>query len=361
VCGPPGRFWLSADYLLWWIKDGHVPPLVTTSPASSGGILTNAGTVTLFGPDSSINGPVNSGGQFTAGCWFNEERTLGLEAGYFFLGSRGRNFAASGTGDPGTPTLARPFFNANTGMEDAEIVAAPGIAAGQVTVNTSSRLQGAQANALCNLCCGCGYRIDLLTGFRYLGLNEGVGVTEDITVLPTGPLPGGTQFHVNDGFATSNRFYGGQVGARGEVDFGRLFANFTGLVALGSSQEIVDITGSTRITTAAGAVTTANGGLLALPTNIGHYGHTRFGVVPTGSLNLGYRVTDHLRASVGYTFLYWSNVARPGDQIDRVVNPVALPTSMGAGGASGPARPSFLLRDTDFWAQGVSFGLEFRY
>ena len=29
--------------------------------------------------------------------------------------------------------------------------------------------------------------------------------------------------------------------------------------------------------------------------------------------------------------------------------------------AAGPARPAALLRETDFWAQGVSFGLEFRY
>jgi hypothetical protein len=334
---------------------------VTTGPAGSGGILGGAGTVTLFGPDSSINGPANSGAQFTAGMWLDEDRTLGLEAGYFFLASRGRNFGAAGTGDPGTSVLARPFFNTNTGMEDAEIVAAPGIASGHLSVNTSSRLQGAQGNVLCNLCCGCGYRVDLLGGFRYLGLNEGVGVTEDITVLPTVPAIGGTQFHLNDGFSTSNRFYGGQIGARGEVSRGRLFANFTGLVALGSSQEIVDITGSTRITTAAGAVTTANGGLLALPSNIGHYAHTRFGVVPSGTLNLGYQLTDHLRASVGYNFLYWSNVVRPGDQIDRAVNPTALPTNLGPGVVTGPARPSFQLRDTDFWAQGVSFGLEFRY
>src|SRR5947207_8119570 len=26
--GLPGRFWVEADYLLWWTKNAHLPPLV---------------------------------------------------------------------------------------------------------------------------------------------------------------------------------------------------------------------------------------------------------------------------------------------------------------------------------------------
>jgi hypothetical protein len=39
VCGPPGRFWVSGEYLLWWIKDARLPPLVTTGPANPAQIL----------------------------------------------------------------------------------------------------------------------------------------------------------------------------------------------------------------------------------------------------------------------------------------------------------------------------------
>src|SRR4051794_1126987 len=35
----PGRVWVRGEYLLWWIKNGPVPPLVTASPADSAGIL----------------------------------------------------------------------------------------------------------------------------------------------------------------------------------------------------------------------------------------------------------------------------------------------------------------------------------
>src|SRR5438093_2308372 len=48
-CGPAGRIWGSAEYLLWAIKDSPVPVLVTSSPASSAAILGRPGTVPLFG------------------------------------------------------------------------------------------------------------------------------------------------------------------------------------------------------------------------------------------------------------------------------------------------------------------------
>jgi hypothetical protein len=33
------------------------------------------------------------------------------------------------------------------------------------------------------------------------------------------------------------------------------------------------------------------------------------------SLDIGYRFTNLFRASFGYDFLFWSSVARPGDQV----------------------------------------------
>jgi len=103
------------------------------------------------------------------------------------------------------------------------------------------------------------------------------------------------------------------------------------------------------------------GGVLALPSNSGHFSRDRFAVVPEIDINIGYQVTDHLRAFVGYSFLYSSNVVRPGDIIDRTVNLTQLPSNLGPGSLTGPARPMIIVRDTEFWAQGMNFGLEFRY
>jgi hypothetical protein len=73
-------------------------------------------------------------------------------------------------------------------------------------------------------------------------------------------------------------------------------------------------------------------------------------------------VTPQVKLLLGYTFLYVSDVARPGDQVDRVVNRTTLPSSQAFNPfAGGPARPSFSFTGSDFWSQGVSFGIGLRF
>jgi hypothetical protein len=312
----------------------------------------------LFG--GGIDNDVRSGGRFRAGYWLDDEQTCGIEGGYFFLSSRSVNFAA-GSADAGSLVISRPFFNVITGMEDSELVSVPGVLNGTVAVNLSSRLQGAELNGICNVCCGCRGRVDLLAGFRYLELDEGLGITENLAVNPSVPITGGTGFVVHDQFSTTNRFYGGQVGARAELWSGNLFVNVRGMIALGATDEVIDVAGSTVIAPPGRAPTVGNGGLLAQPTNSGHFTGSHFAVVPEVGVNVGYQLTEHLRAFVGYSFLYCSNVVRPGDQIDRGVNPTQLPLTTATPLFTGTARPAPVLRDTDFWAQGVNFGMEFRY
>src|SRR5581483_10623798 len=104
-------FWVSGEYLLWWVKGGNLPALVTTSPVgtprAAAGVLGVPGTVVLFGADATSE-EERSGGRFTAGFWFDPEQTLGLEGTFLFLGDRALNFA---TGSGGSPILARPFFD----------------------------------------------------------------------------------------------------------------------------------------------------------------------------------------------------------------------------------------------------------
>jgi hypothetical protein len=75
-------------------------------------------------------------------------------------------------------------------------------------------------------------------------------------------------------------------------------------------------------------------------------------------LQVGYQVTSCLRAYVGYDFLFWNDVVRPGSQIDTTVNPNLLPPAI----PGGPSRPAPRINDTvDLCVHGVSFGLEFRF
>jgi hypothetical protein len=365
-CGAPGTFWLSTEYLLWWTKGDKTPPLITTGPASSAGILGRPGTEVLFG-NSDINDDLRSGFRINGGMWLDDCHTVGLEAGYFFLDKQSKDFPFSGSGAPGSPVLARPFFNVVTGMEDSELDAFPGVASGTKVVHTSSEFQGAEANGICRLlccrdCCGCGYySVDLLGGFRFLALDEDLFIGETISVFPNVPTIGGTQFTLADDFRTTNRFYGGQIGARAEFWRNQFFVDVIGKVALGVNNADVDVSGSTLIVPPGGAPFLGTGGLLAQSSNIGHFERDEFSVVPEVTINVGYQINCHLRAFIGYNFIYWSSVFRPGEQIDRELNPTLFPTTGGTVPVTGPIRPLPVLKESDFWAQGVNFGLEFRY
>ena len=369
-CGLPGKFWVRTEYLYWYTSGMHLPPLVTTGPSpDQPGYIGSPGTVVLFG-DSRVNGFGRSGGRVTAGMWLDNCNQVGIQGDYFALASVATNFSATSGGNP---ILSRPFFDTRPDLNspNVEQVASPGSIAGTVAVNVPTQFQSAGVNMLFNLCCcnncycdAClpgmngpgGYRLDFMLGYRFYRLGDGVNVTETLASLdPT--LPG--SFIVNDSFTTQNQFHG--------VEFGTSMQAFRGLwgfeclsrIAMGNNTEMVTINGSTA-TTQNGVTTNDVGGLLAQRSNIGHYRRDEFAVVPQIGLNLLYQLTPGLRATVGYTFVYWSRVARAGDQIDTDVNSTLLPNNPNP--PAGDLRhPQFVFRDTDFWAQGISAGLEYRW
>jgi hypothetical protein len=103
-------------------------------------------------------------------------------------------------------------------------------------------------------------------------------------------------------------------------------------------------------------------GLLASSSNIGSHNHSAFSVVPEFGLKVNYRLTEHVQAYAGYDLLYWNNVMRAGDQVDRVVNLAQVPVAGSpTPGIGSPARPTVTYTSSDFWAQGISIGLEINY
>jgi hypothetical protein len=348
---PENCLYANTEYLLWWIKSTKPPPLITSGGANDQfpGALGQPGTTVLFGGQSLQHDPF-SGLRFTLGLWCDECHNFGIEGSFFTLFQQSSRFSAT---SGGSPVLARPFFNAGTGNEDSELIAFPNLLAGTGAVSLTTRLLGAEANLRTNLCKGCCYRVDLLTGFRFLGLDESLNINESIQTLQ---IAGGA-FRVWDGFSTSNRFYGGQVGLDTEFRRGHWFLDLKGKVALGSNNQVVNIHGNTVTTDPRTGTSSLAGGLLALSSNSGRFTREMFAVAPEGTISVGYQICENVRAYVGYNFLYISDVARPANQIDRAVNTSFLPPAT----PSFPVRPAFVFKGTDFWAQGVNFGLEFRY
>src|SRR5581483_95972 len=133
-----------------------------------------------------------------------------------------------------------------------------------------------------------------------------------------------------------------------------------GKVALGATQQRVNINGFSTLITPTGN-TVAQGGILALPSNQGE--HTRFvlGVVPEVGVNFGVDVLKHVRIRTGYSLLMWNKVVRPGDQIDRNVNPAQIPTDQSFGTLGGPTRPTFDFHNQFFWVHALNIGFEIHY
>jgi len=369
----PQDGWVSIDYLNWNQKGMSLPPLVTTSTPGTAqvnaGVLGLNSTSTLFGGNTVLDNGF-SGGRLNFGFWLDKCHTWGIGGDYFDLERQTESFSATSTGAQGSQILSRPFFNVspNRAGEDAQLVAFPNVLRGTVSAEVYSDLVGAgfhirrQTNCSSGckkdfLCGGCSQlhtRTDCLLGYRYMQLGEGISVNENLVSLL--PAPDSGSFLINDRFGTTNTFNGVDLGMMHTRRRGVWSADFLVKLAIGNTHQTVDISGDTRIN---GVLQRPDGGLLAQSTNIGRYERDRMTVLPELGANLGYYITPNFKLRAGYTFIYWSNVVRPGDQIDTDVNPAFLPPqTVQTAQSTTSRRPRFAFDDTDYYVHGINLGAE---
>lgn len=355
-CCADGCFYARAEYLFWWIRPERVPVLLTAGTGGSNGALGAPGTITLIGQDT-LAPEARSGGRFTVGYALGQ--MCAIEANYFFLSSRTTGATFGSDGSATSPVIARPFTDALTGLATAQSVNFPGVVAGGATVAADHRLQGTELNAIWHPISVGETRFELLAGLRYMQMNEGLAISEQLAIMT--PLLGNGLFDLTDRFNTRNYFGGGNLGASVEWRHSALSVRLAGKVALGGTREVVTINGLNANSSSTGVTTFQPGGFLAQLSNSGRFERDQFSVVPEAGLTIGYQITGGLRATVAYSFVYWSDVLRPSEQIDTVLNATTLPL-FGIGlPPGGPVRPATQLKDSDFWAQGISFGLEYRF
>lgn len=354
-CGYPHTFWLSAEFVSWWMKDGRLPPLVTAGPTGSTAVLGEPGTVLQFGGGDSDLNPF-LGGQFRGGMWFDFEQLWGIEGAFQFASERSDDFVAFTPGGPGQPVIARPVVNVLTGRPASSASLLPDFRTGVIDVYHSSRFLGGEGHLIRNLRCFPEGRLDLLLGFRYLELEERLEADEygDLS----DPILGNLPTVLSDEFDARSRFYGGYLGLKASWELNRLTAEVLGRVSLGVTQQqigILGVTGIGNLTPDGIRTLFFPGGLLAQPTNAGLVDRDVFGVVPEVGIRIGYQLLAPLRIHAGLSLLYWNRVVRVGDQVDLGVNP-DFPIA-----PDGPARPALSYKDSGFWLFGLSAGLEVRY
>jgi hypothetical protein len=367
--GMPG-FWVGGEYLIWRLNGTALPPLVTQSPSSTpideAGRLDDPST-TIIGGNNIVGGDWRTGYRLFAGVWLDECHTWALAGDYFSLGSDDYDFLSS----PSSSTIVtRPFFNSETGEQDAELVSVPNELDGTARVNAGDNFQGAGLTlqrCLYSCCdpCGCGpsTSIGVLGGYRYYEYGSGLGVTEDLLVLPgtTQPLVPGTTFLVQDSFIARNQFNGGEIGLQGRQIFGNFWWDGTAKLAIGTNRRTVKVNGRTIVTVPNGGTSEELGGLLTSEvTNIGEYTDNSTVVIPDFRLGVGAMVSNHISVRAGYRVIIWADVARAADHLPPglAVDPRNLPPVQ-AGGGPEPIFPG--IQGTQLVAHGFDLGVQFTY
>jgi len=373
-CGMPGGFWAEGDYLFWNVQGNPTPALVTVGPANAAraqaGNLNAPGTRVVAG-DERLNGGPQSGFRLRVGMWLDADHMTGLTGSFaYFIPDSDEQAFGPGNG----AVLARPFFNTLSGVQDASLVRFPNVADGAVSVaSRTSILAGDAYLTFTLLCCeneaqpfdpdrpqGAvvpGYQhLDLLLGYRYFRLSDRVVVDERRRVLD-GSLPAGTVLGLHDYFSTRNDLQALDLGLNWRVQRNRLSLLVRPTLGFGWLKGETSIAGFTVQQTPGLATNVTSGGLLAQPTNGGDIRAQRFAWMPQVELTAGYQVTDALLVRAGWSAMYFSNILRAGDAIDRVVNP----TQFRGQPLDGEPRPHYRANFTDLWVTGFHAGFEVRY
>lgn len=335
--------WGSLESQLVWSKGRYLTALATTStnPADRG-VINAPTTTTLFGQQA-IGSDAQLGARITAGVWLNPSHCTGV--GVRFWGIEGDRTAFDRMSN-GSTVLARPFINATSGLEDAILIAQPGVFNGGLHIQTENDFINTEAFARFYMAGDYACRTDLIAGYQFARVDDSLRIfsTTNAPLIPT-------TFHVLDQFSTENEFHGGLIGIMRERTHGSAKISWFAKTGFGSMRQQVTIAGGGD----SGGVP-LNGGLFAQQTNIGTYTRNRFAFLPEAGLNLHYRMTERLDFSLGYSFLWISSVALSGDQMDRTVN-----LTQQTGVLVGPARPDHTFNVTDYWLQSMNFGVNYAF
>jgi hypothetical protein len=363
------RYWIEAEGGIYGFSK-NLPVLAATAPPGSTGptlVPTSPGFIGLVTISTIINplttgepADFGGGGSYRMGYWLDPERTMAVEGSVFFVQGKSK-FDLSGA-----PTTVKTSTSINT-TPDVFVGLFDDTTTTTVTnAAISDQLYGADANfrmkapRFSNLS-----TFDVMVGARYAALDEKLTASVNSLFSRTFPpalgLPPPVDFSNSlsgsDSFRIRNDFIGPQIGFNAEQRWGRYWVASENKVAVGAIIEGLSVSGVNVFSTtptktlvlagiplAVNAGGTPVSGVGAAPSfglfAQGDRSKTAFAVVPSGNIKVGYDVIDDmLSLTLAYNYLYMSNVGRVGDQI----------TS------------PFDIRQSSFFAQGITFGVKAKF
>ncbi|HBV66246.1 MAG TPA: hypothetical protein DEF45_24855 [Rhodopirellula sp.] len=351
----PEDSWLTTEFLLWHTQDRDSPALVATGAVPGFPILPDAQVA--FG--DKLQGEFSGGFRLDTGKRLTEN--LGVGVRFWILANNNDSFFATATQDPTRPgqviSMSRPFFNTETGTQDAlaistngGLILSPGSGTeGKVWADSAVNMWAAEAYTRLRLKCNKTCKVDFLSGYSHLNLDDTLSISSDTFVIPN------NVFIAHDEFETRNQFNGGQLGFELSVSEGRLTFRSMTKVHLGNMNQQVSINGEHALAGLGDPIVYQDGGLLAQG-NQGNYERNKFAFIPEANFKLEYCIRQNIHLNIGYSFLYFDNVALAGSQIDPNINPNPI-----VSGGPFTANPAFNFNDSGMWVQGLDLGLRWDF
>lgn len=340
------RHWVDLEFLIWWRNGRRFPPLVTTQPDA--GVLPGA-TVLFGGEETDEQG--RAGGRLEFGLWLDSCQCVGIGAHLVAVDDATVRFAAD---SDDYSHVARPFFDTNTNSNNAlQIInTSHPTVTGRLDLQSDSDMLASDffvRRALWRDCCT---QTDFVFGYQFGRIDENLIISSFSDYIAMG------SFSVMDSFACRNEFHGGHFGLRSEYRCGCWALEFLAKFGFGNMRQAVLIDGSTTVVDMIGGTVTRDSGLLAqASTNGGRHVRNAFSFMEDVGVKLTYSPTERLELSFGYSFMFWSGVARPGDHIDLGVD-ARLLTGMPPADAT---RPAFVFDPTCYYIHGMNVGAEYRF
>ncbi|TWT31433.1 hypothetical protein Enr8_33540 [Blastopirellula retiformator] len=345
-CDLPPRVYGSADLLVMWRKSSNLPPLLTTSDPGAQGVIGDPSTQILFG--GSEQGHALTGARITTGLWLDDYQNWSVGGSFLALE---REVLGISTTSTQFPVLAYPFFNTNTSANSsiviAETVGANAANNTTVDIRKTNNFYTGDAFITKHLYTSHANRVDFVTGYYFARIDDALSNNAQFTSVGGGSFPVGTVVSYNDIFQAKNEFNGAQFGLIFDFQDGPFTWRAMGKIAIGGMHQRMAINGS-RTEDVFGTVDIFSGGVYAQDSNIGSYSRDVFCFIPEGQLDLIYALTCNVDLKVGCTYIYVSDVALAQSAIPGTINP--------SGGD-----PVFAFGDDDYWALGMTFGVDFHY